>query len=199
MNSFYREDELILLGFATIGSNVLLSRKASIYGAGNISIGNNVRIDDFCILSGNITLGNYIHIAAYTALYGGSVGIKIDDFSNISSRICIYSVSDDYSGETMTNPMVPNKYKNMANEPVHIKKHCILGTGCTVLPGVTIEEGGSFGSMTLIKTDTEPWSIYVGIPARKIRQRSMSLLELEYKFCKEMEKQILRGVSFEYV
>ncbi len=188
MNSFYSVDELNELGLASFGNNVLISSKASIYGAENISIGNNVRIDDFCILSGKIALGNYIHIAAYTALYGGSAGITIDDFSNISSRICIYSVSDDYSGDKLTNPMVPEKYKNMINKPVHIKKHCIFGTGCTVLPGVTIEEGGSFGSMTLIKTNTEPWSIYVGIPAQKIKQRSKSLLELEKQFRKEMEE-----------
>lgn len=103
-NSFYEESELKQLGFKQIGKNVRISRKASFYGVSKISIGNNVRIDDFCILSGKIDIGNYIHIAAYSALYGGDDGIFLDDFVNISSRVCIYSVSDDYSGNSMTNP-----------------------------------------------------------------------------------------------
>ncbi len=181
MTSFYSESELETLGLKVYGKNVHISRKASIYGSEKISLGSNVRVDDFCILSGSIRIGSYIHIAAYTALYGGSAGITIEDYSNISSRICIYSVSDDYSGESMTNPMVPDEYKKMTNLPVHIKKHCILGTACTVLPGVTIEEGGSFGCMTLVKESTQPWTIYVGIPARKLRDRKRDVLKLEKK------------------
>ena len=51
MDSFYSRSELEHIGFATIGKNVLLSRKASIYSPAMISIGDNVRIDDFCIVS----------------------------------------------------------------------------------------------------------------------------------------------------
>lgn len=66
MTSFYTEKELPSLGLKKYGRNVKISRHASIYGAQNISIGDNVRIDDFCILSGHIELGSYIHIAAYS-------------------------------------------------------------------------------------------------------------------------------------
>lgn len=74
MNSFYSQEELKKIGFLSVGKNVLISKKASIYNPGVISVGNNVRIDDFCILSGKVTIGSYSHIAAYTALYGGEVG-----------------------------------------------------------------------------------------------------------------------------
>ena len=118
MSSFVSEDELRRLGVVSVGKNVLISRKASIYSPQKMKIGNNVRIDDFCILSGKIEIGNYIHIAAFTALYGGEKGIWIKDFANISSKITIYSLSDDYSGETMTNPMIPDKFKNVQSEEV---------------------------------------------------------------------------------
>lgn len=72
MDSFYTREELLAIGFASVGENVLVSRKTSIYGAENMNIGNNVRIDDFCFLSGKITLGNYIHIATATLLYGSA-------------------------------------------------------------------------------------------------------------------------------
>ena len=54
------------MGFASVGQNVQISDKASFYGASRITLGNNVRIDDFCVLSagiGGIAIGNYIHIA----------------------------------------------------------------------------------------------------------------------------------------
>lgn len=182
LNSFYSFDELKKLGLASFGNNVLISRKTSIYRASNINIGNNVRIDDFCILSGKIDIGNYIHIAAYTALYGGDKGIIVKDYANISSKVMVYSMSDDYSGETMTNPMISDKYKNVQSERVVIERHVIIGSGCVVLPGVVLKEGSSFGAMSLINRSSEPWSINAGIPFKKIKNRSKKLLELEKEF-----------------
>lgn len=181
---FYTRDELMAVGFRSIGEDVLISTKASIYSPEQISLGSHVRVDDFCILSGRINLGNYIHVAAYSALYGGKEGIEVGDFSNISSRICIYALSDDYSGETMTNPMVPEQYKNVTHQKVIIGKHCILGTASTILPGVNISDGCAFGAYSFINRSCEPWSIYAGIPCRKIRERSQALLRYEKELVK---------------
>ena len=98
VNSFYTYEELQKMGLKELGENVLISRKASIYSPEHIKIGNNVRIDDFCILSGDIEIGNYVHIAAYVALYGKN-GIKIGNFCGCSARTTIYSATDDFSGE----------------------------------------------------------------------------------------------------
>lgn len=185
MNSFYSEDELKGLGLAHYGYNVLISKKASIYGAEKISIGNNVRIDDFCVLSGIISMGNNIHIAAYSALFAGEASITIDDFANVSSRVCIYAISDDYSGETMTNPTIPEKYKHLTKLTVHICRHVIIGSGSTVLPGVTLEEGTVIGAMSLCKRSTKAWMIYAGIPAQIIKERKKDLLELEKEYLNE--------------
>lgn len=185
MISFYSEDELKELGLKKYGSNVKISRHACLYGASNITIGSNVRIDDFCILSGHIVLGNNIHVAAYTALYGGKEGIYIDDFANLSSRVSVYSVSDDYSGETLTNPTIPDKYKNVKSAPVRIGKHVIIGATSVVLPGVTIEEGSSFGSFSFINRDSEEWSVNTGIPFKKLKERKRDLLLLEKEFLSE--------------
>lgn len=182
MNSFYSDEELNSLGLKIVGKNVLISRKASIHGAGLISIGSNVRIDDFCILSGKIEIGNNVHVAAYSALYGGRDGIYIRDYANLSSRVSVYSVSDDYSGETMTNPTIPDEYKNVESAPVIIDKHVIIGSTSVVMPGVTLREGSAFGCFSYINRDSEPWSINVGIPFRKIKERSRNLLKLENEF-----------------
>lgn len=184
-SNFYSEQELKELGLRAFGEDVRISRKASIYGAENITIGNHVRIDDFCILSGCVTIGNYVHVAAYSALYGSESGIVIDDFANISSRVCVYAVSDDYSGMSMTNPMVPDEYKHLEQAPVHIKKHVIIGSTSVVLPGVVLETGSAFGSFSFVNHSSEAWSVNAGIPAKKIRNREKEILRLEQEFLKK--------------
>lgn len=182
MSSFYDEEELMQLGFKRVGQNVKISRKASIYGAENISIGNNVRIDDFCILSGCIEICNYVHIAAYTSLFAGTIGIIMKDFSCLSSRCAVYAISDDYSGNSLTNPMVPDQYRKVQESQVVLEKHVLVGTGSTILPGVTVGEGSSVGAMSLINKSLDAWGMYVGIPCKKIRDREQNILQLEEEF-----------------
>lgn len=184
---FYTREELKKIGFKSIGKNVLISDKCSLYSPENIEIGNNVRIDDFCILSGNIKIGNYIHISAYSALFGGGE-IIMEDFSGLSSRGTVYSVSDDYTGEFLTNPMIPEKYRGVSKAKVIFKKHSLVGAGSIVLPGVILEEGTSVGANSLVIKSTEEWSIYAGSPAKKIKDRGKELLELEKKFLEEEKR-----------
>ena len=186
MDSYYTQDELRTLGLKAYGEDVHISRKASIYGAGNISIGSHVRIDDFVFLSGHIEIGDYVHIAPYSALYGEKEGIFIGDFVGISSRVTIYSATDDYSGTAMTNPVIPEEFKNVQRGAVHIQKHALIGTTSVVLPGVTLREGSSFGCFSLIMKDSKEWSVNFGIPARKLYDRKKDLLKYEEDFFKEI-------------
>lgn len=197
MASFYSDEELKSIGFKSYGYNVKISRNTCIYKPNDIEIGNNVRIDDFCFLLGKIKLGSYIHIAPYSNLCGGKEGITMEDFSGVSSRVSIYATSDDYSGLAMTNPTVPDEYTNVISNPVLIKKHAIVGTSSVVLPGVTIETGTSCGAMSLINRTTEPWSIYVGIPAKKIAERSQELLSKEQELLKKLQAEIVVGAHRE--
>lgn len=180
MTSFYSREELEQIGFKFLGGdNILVSRNASIYGAENISIGDNVRIDDFCILSGNIIIGNYVHIAAAVLLFGGVEGIVLEDFTGISSRSAVYAESDDYTGLAMTNPTIPDEYRKIYGGTVKLEKHSLIGTGCTILPGVTIKEGTSVGSMSLVNKSLDSWGIYVGVPCKRVKDRDKQILKLE--------------------
>lgn len=185
---FYSQDELEQIGFKSLGKNVLLSKKASIYGAAEMSIGNNVRIDDFCVLSGKITLGNNIHIAVYTALFGGNAGIEMKDFTCLSSRCCVYAKSDDYSGEYLTNPTIPDTYLGVKESKVTLGRHVLIGSGCTIFPGVFIGEGTAVGSMSLINKSLPEWGIFAGIPCEWKKERSKHLLLLEKEFLESENK-----------
>lgn len=182
--SIYTNEELQSLGFKSIGNNVRISTKASFYGVDKIELGNNIRIDDFCVLSageGGISLGNYIHIAVYSSLIGAG-RIILKDFCNISSRVSIYSSNDDYSGEYMTNPMVPDELTNVSNQDVAIDKHVIIGSGSIILPGVNLEIGTVVGALSLVKYSSNAFTVLAGVPAKKIGLRSDNLLKMEKKF-----------------
>lgn len=184
MSAYYTNDELVEIGFCSLGKNVLISRKASIYRPESISIGDSVRIDDFCLLSagdGGIAIGNYVHIGAYSSIIGGGA-VTLEDFVNISSRVSIYSSNDDYSGETMTGPMVPSEWTNIERAAVRICRHVILGCGSVILPGVKIGEGVAVGTLSFVKQDCEAFLIYCGTPARRVGKRKSRLLELEREF-----------------
>lgn len=190
MDSFLSKEELNKIGFKSLGNNVLISKMATIYLPELISIGNNVRIDDFAILSGDITLGNNVHIAPYCALIGGTcgAGIVMKDYSGLSARVTIYSISDDYSGEFMTNPTIPSKYTNVQKGRVVIQKYVIVGATSVILPGVEIGEGTAVGAMSMVIKSLPEWKVCRGIPARVLKDRSKNLLELEKQFSESFNK-----------
>ncbi|MCD8323088.1 MAG: acyltransferase [Oscillospiraceae bacterium] len=181
LNPYYTNQELKELGFRALGRQVLISRTCRIYTADTISIGSHVLIDDFTILNGDITIGAHVHISSNCEFYAGESCISIGDFSGISSRCAFYATSDDFSGASLNNPTVPKAFRFEKNLPIALGKHVLIGTGCSVMPGVDIGEGCSFGSMTLINKSTEPWGIYMGIPARRVKEREKGLLEFEKK------------------
>ena len=177
MVSFYSEDELKRVGLKSYGHNGKISRYVCLYGAEEISIGDNVRIDDFCILSGKIKIGSNIHISAFVTLYGAG-GIILEDYSGISSRSTIYSAMDDFSGKFLIGPIHNRSVTNVRYGNVILKKYSQIGAHCIVFPGVKIGEGSVLGAMTLANKDIPEWSIYVGQPARFLKQRDKSLLKL---------------------
>jgi len=182
-NSFYTKNELNKLGLKKVGKNVNISRKSSFYSPEKTSLGNNVRIDDFCILSGEITIGSYVHISAYSALYG-SHGIKIDDFCGLSPRVIIFSATDDFSGEFMIGPMVPNNFTNIIGGKVIIKQFVQIGAGSIVLPNVKLNEGAVVGAMSLVNKDVCEWSINAGITSRYLKKRSNKLVDFANQILK---------------
>lgn len=178
-------EQLTNMGFKSLGKNVKISDKASIYDCSEIEIGDNSRIDDFCVISGKIKIGKFCHITPMCLIAGGKLGIFIDDFSTLAYGVKVFSQSDDYSGESMTNSLIPPKYKNEFFAKVIINKHVIIGTNSVIFPGVTLSEGTSIGAMSLVLKNTVAWGIYTGTPAKLLKMRSKKLLVLTEEFMRE--------------
>jgi len=183
ITSYYNETELHKLGFKHLGKNLKISKKASFYGTEYITIGDNSRIDDFCILSGKIKIGSFVHISAYCALYG-SKGIEMKDYSGVSANSIIYSATDDFSGNYMVGPELPTRLTNVTGGKVIIEKFVQIGASNVIFPNIIISIGASTGAMTLVNKNLDEWTIYVGIPARPLKQRNNNILILEDKIKK---------------
>ncbi|MEM1159175.1 MAG: acyltransferase [Verrucomicrobiota bacterium] len=183
--SYYTAEELEKLKFNRLGCDVKISRKASIYNTDLISMGDFARVDDFCVLSGKISIGRNVHIAPHCIIAGGTEGVSIGDFSGFAYGVVVMSQTDDYSGKTLTNPTIPDEFKQETKIHTSIDKHVIVGTNSVILPGANLNEGVSVGALSLVTKATQPWTVYFGSPAKKIRSRSRDLLKLEEQYLKK--------------
>ena len=169
--------------FRSIGKDVTIYPLARIICPEEISIGNNVIIDDFVFLygKGGITIGDFVHISHFSSVSGGS-GLVIGDFATISSGVRICTGNDDYSGMGMTNPTIPKRYRSVTRGSIHIGKHVIIGANSVILPNVEIGEGVAIGACSLVKGNCYPWKIYAGCPVGVIAIReSSNILKMEKK------------------
>jgi acetyltransferase-like isoleucine patch superfamily enzyme len=179
--SYFTDEELLTFGFKHIGKNVKIKRNVGIFFTENISIGDNVRIDDHTIIvasSHSTDIGSYIHIAS-NCYIAASDGFEMGDFSGLAPGVMIFTGVSDYSGEKLTNPTVDRKYIKGPAGKVTIGRHATIGAGTVVMPRLTIGEGAAVGTCSLVRGNLAPWNVYSGNPAKKLWSRSKKLLELE--------------------
>lgn len=185
---YLTSDQLKKINFKNIGENVKISDKASLYDCSQMEIGDNSRIDDFCVISGKVVIGKYCHITPMCLVAGGIPGITFEDFSTVAYGVKVFAQSDDYSGESLVNSLIPKKFKNEFFSPVRLSRQVIVGAGTVIMPGVHIAEGCAVGAMSLVLKDTDPWGVYAGVPVKRLKERSNKLLNLERDFLFETEK-----------
>lgn len=183
MADFYTEDDLAKLG--SCGKNVRIDSSVKILSPQNVHIGDNVRIDAFCFFSAQtaIRIGNNVHISLYTQLGAAGAPIIIEDFAGISSRVNIFTTTDDYSEGWMTNPTVPDRFKKVKGGPVTLQKHVIIGCGSVIMPNVVLETGCSVGALSFVNKTVPEFTVVAGNPMRLIGKRNKErLLALEKEF-----------------
>lgn len=168
--SFFSSRELVALGLGTFGRSVSLSRFARIYAPERIFLGDEVRIDDFALLSpgdGAIRLAGRNHVAAGAMLFGD---IELAEGATISGRAAVYATSDDF---TILAPTYPHaEGRRLVRSHVRLGRDVVLGTGATVLPGASVGDGIAIGAMSLVRLPLSRPGVYAGVPARWLRERS---------------------------
>ena len=154
----------------------------------NIIINELSQIDDFVFFNGGIgsSIGRNVHISSFVSIVGGGE-LEIGDFAGLSAGCRIVTGTDDFEGNSLTNPTVSREFRNITIGKIKIGKHAILGTNVVVLPNTVIGDGCIVGSGSIVNKDLEPWTIYAGFKPRKVGQRSKDKIEsLESSYLNEL-------------
>ncbi len=177
---FLTPEQLAELGVPNAAEkNVQVHSTAVVVDFRAITFGRNIRIDPFTVINcSSLLIGDYVHIASGCS-FSGKARITLGNFSGLSHHCLIFSSTDDYSGGSLTNPTVPDRYKKVETAEVSVGAHCIIGAATTILPGSTLHEGASVGAQSLVKGQLDAWTLHAGAPARAIRARSKACLVQE--------------------
>ncbi len=182
----------MLPAFKTIGKNVKWFERTVFIKPEAISLGDNIQIDDFVLINGGqeTLIHHNVHIASFTTIIGGGRFV-IKPFAGLSAGCRIITGSDDFSGQSLTNPTVPKDYKNLNLGAIEIGRHALIGSNCVIMPNITIGEGTIVSAGAIINKDLEPWSIYVGYNPKKVGQRDKkTILGLELKYYKSFTNEL---------
>jgi galactoside O-acetyltransferase len=171
---FLSQEEIQNLGFKNVGQDCLIESRALILGANGISLGNNVRIDSFAVLSsqGNeIVIGDDVHMALASSVFGGG-GVELKTGSGLAPNVSIVSTTEDYVWGGLSSPTIPEELRGKTTDSISLGEHVIVGTNSVVLPGSRLGFGAAVGALTLVKGVVQEFEIVAGNPMRVLGKRN---------------------------
>ena len=155
------------------GNDVFISEKVEIRRPQIVSIGNHTAIDTGFYITTKAEAGDYIHIGPYVNVIGGAdAQLILGNFITIGAGSKLLCGSDMLSGDNLvTTPGIPVEYTKVKREQIVVENFASIGVNVVIMPGVIIKEGSVIGAGSVVTKNTEPWTIYVGIPARPVKKR----------------------------
>lgn len=161
--------------------NLYISKNTIIKRPENNYYGKNIGIDDFVYCSVRLNIADYVHISSNVSIIGGeTASLTMKHFSGISTGSRIICASEELKGEGLVGPIIPDQFRdNVVNKEVLFEEFTQVGANSVIMPGVTLAQGSIVGANSLIISDTKPWTIYVGSPAKEISKRKKTKL-VEY-------------------
>lgn len=160
-------------GIEKVGFDVFIHELAIIKHPNLCQIGNHVAIDNGVTISTQIIIEDYVHIAPYVCTIGGKNNkVVFKNFSFAAAGTKIVVGSEDYTGEGLVGPTIPLEFRKLILKDVVFEAFSGCGVNCSIMPGVTFGEGAILGANSLATKDLEPWTIYVGNPARPVKKRN---------------------------
>lgn len=184
-------EEIALLGLASVGEDVRIDEGAVFFDPQHIHIGSHSQVDMQVLLSAGeqgLFIGSHVHLSAGTRVYARRARVTLEDFVGLSAGASLFSVTDDYSGGSLSNPTTPADLRNDRAAPVTLGKHVLVGAGSVILPGVSLGTGASVGALTLVHRSVPSGAIVAGNPMRRIGTRDVSRLDALEKEVRRRER-----------
>ena len=156
------------------GEDVFIDKTAVLRNC--IVLGSHISIDMCVYCSVSLYTGDWVHIAPMTSIIGGKTSIlRIGNFAGISTGGRILCGSEDFVNSLCG--FMPNEFKITTHGTTTLEDFAWVGAGAIVLPNITMAEGSVLGAGSVLTKNTEPWTVYLGNPARpyKIRNRELIL------------------------
>lgn len=146
-----------------LGAGVVLSKFVNLYGC---SIGENTKIGAFVEIQKNSTIGKNCKISSHTFI---CEGVLIEDNVFIGHNVTF--INDRY-------PSAINSQGSLQTEddwkciPTIVKKGACIGSGSTVLCGITVHENAIIGAGSVVTENVASETIVAGNPAKVLRKIS---------------------------
>jgi acetyltransferase-like isoleucine patch superfamily enzyme len=165
--------------FARIGENVQIDPTCVFYGTEHISIGNNVRIDAFTIITAGVfgvDINDHVHIASGVRIIASADRVCLCRGSFVGHGSTLLCGSDNLIGEKAIGPTFPHSYRDVKSAPIHFHPHSGVLTHCVVCPGVTLGFGAGVGACSFVNKNIPDGEVWFGTPAKFRHKRSLDWL-----------------------
>ena len=180
------------------GRNVFFGNDVTLRHPHKIRIGNDVVVDDGCVLDAKgaanrgITIGNGVFVGRQTILTTKDGDIELDDGVNISAFCMIFSGSSVRCGSNtliaaytylvggghdLDRTDVAIIEQARPSQGIAIGPNCWLGAGVTVLDGVTVGRDAVVGANSVVTRNVDDFAVATGSPAATVRRRAATMDE----------------------
>ena len=154
-------------------------------------IGENTFLADNAVVIGDVTIGRDCSIWFNAVLRGDVNRITIGDRTNIQDGAVLHTLYDGSKHPSQTH--IGNDVSIGHNAVIHggiIEDSCLIGMGAIVLDNAVIRTGCiiAAGALVLSNSVLEPYSVYAGIPARKVKDVTP-----------EQRKEIIERTAHDYI
>lgn len=186
--------------FGRCGRGVVFGRNLTIRNAKKIQLGDNVIIDDDCVIDGrgageeHVIIGNRVILGRGVMLQAKIGPVHIGDDSDIGSSSVVHAQGGTYIGKEVVlgggakisggvfqidldtkadqcSEQAERAQTRWTNGPIRIDDRCLIGMGSYFLDGVHVGEGCVVGAASLVTKSMPAFSVVAGHPAKVLRER----------------------------
>jgi acetyltransferase-like isoleucine patch superfamily enzyme len=176
--------------FAAVGEGVEVYADALVLRPEAITLGDRVRIDDFCRLEGGqgIEVGRHVHVSSFSSIIGGGRCL-IGDMADVAHGARIITGSDQPDAAMSTTS--PREWRHVVTSTIVLDHLSFVATNAVMMPGTSLGIGAIAAAGAVVTMAVPPWEVWAGVPARPLRPRDRVALVARGVPVPELERRSL--------